>query len=220
MALKPTALPDSAALSTAMLAVVAVGYVLAAVGPQVRAARDLQRAWNDARTAVVDAYKKLERAPNTVPVAQRALDDLSNMGPNDAVLKLKKARAEVANCIEAFDLAVLAIDTARSKVLALRKFRAYLIAAKPDFDSVLDTFENDTAGLEEARKGVDALRESNLLEQMDETLALAVESATTYAMARSLVLAKTRPRPTVDDALESLKRVHDFARAHGAKLGA
>jgi hypothetical protein len=222
MSLKSPEFPSAATMNTTTMAIVAVGYVLAATAPHVRNFRDLQRAVKEAKTAAIDAYKKAERVQASMAQAQASMAQIDKLEPNTAVHRLRTVRADVVRFLDDLDLFLLAADTVASKVDRLRHYRAEVIRTAPDFDKAAAQLDEGIKSLEPVRESADDLREGILLEQIDTAVNLAIETASAYAMGRSLEisLARAGKRPTAAEALASLKKVHDFARTHGVKLGA
>lgn len=211
--------PEASTFTATTLGVMAVGYVLAGMAPHVRAFRDVQRAWQAAKTASVDAMKKLERVQESMVRAQGAIGELKELEPDSIVRKFRRAKNDVVRFVDDLDLVVLALETTQQKVSALRRHRPQLTKLAPDFDNAMQQFDLTMSGLDELRSTAEQLREGNLIEQLDAAVQLAIDGATAYALTRSRELAASSRRPSVADALGSLQKIHDFAKAQGVKLG-
>lgn len=219
MAIRP-GFPNPNAMSATMFAVVGIGYVLASMAPHIRAFRNAQVAFNEAKSASIDCVKKFERAQQSMAEAQALIGDLDSIDVSNGIAYLRKTRASVTRFMDDLDLAVVSLDRARAKMKALKRFSAQLAPLHPDFNTAIESFLTDTAEIETFRTSAEELRNMDFATQFDDAIQTAIEHTTSYAMARSLALSAERPRPTAERALASLKKIHESARAHGYKLGA
>ena len=143
---------------------------------------------------------------------------MTSIEASTAVAFLLSLRAEIETFVEDLDSAVLAIETARTKMRALKKYRAMIIRTRPDFDDTLASFEARTSDLDKMRTSADNIRDGDLPAEIDKMLEIATEAATHETLRLARELAKTKPRPTAREALRSLEEIHEYAKAHGIKL--
>jgi hypothetical protein len=208
----------AASVSTVALAVVGFSHVLAATAPHVRNFRDASRAWQECATAARDAQARLLALQASMAKAQATMATMDKFETDTAVGVLLSFRSEVATFIDDLDSAVLAIETARLKVRALRKHRAIIVRMRPDFDEALASFDAGTAEIEKMRATADTLREGTLMGQLDEMLRIATDAASQETLRLAREMAKAKPRPTPAEAVRSLEEIHEFANVHGIKF--
>jgi hypothetical protein len=143
--------------------------------------------------------------------AQSSMETMHKFETDTAVGVLLSFRSEVATFIDDLDSAVLAIETARLKVRALRKHRAIIVRMRPDFDEALASFDAGTSEIEKMRATADDLREGTLMGQLDEMLRIATDAASQETLRLAREMAKAKPRPTAAEAVRSLEEIHELA---------
>lgn len=196
-------------LTATVAGVFAVSLVLAAVGPAVRATRDTQRAWSEAKAASIDCVRKFEKLQKSLETAKEAIA-LLDSDPNTAVQAMQRAKHATAIFLDDAELALLAVDTMLTKVRTLKAHAPRLRMAHPDFEQKLGEFERSAGpNLESLRDAVEKIHEQHFLEQFDESLAFIVEATTNHVLTQSRVVAAQREAPSVEEALASLKKIHE-----------
>jgi hypothetical protein len=209
----------AASVGTVALAVIAVGYVLASTAPHVRNFRDANRAWRAAATAARDANAKLLELQASMAKAQASVEGASSLvEASTSVAFVRSLRADVATFMDDLDSAVLAIETARAKVRALKKYRAFILEAAPSFAEALASFEASFGDLAKLRATAEAARDGDFLAQVDRMPEVVTGAASDETLRLARELAKTRPRPSAAEAVRSLEDIHAFASAHGIKF--
>ena len=221
MSARYAALPSTEGLGLTVSAVISVGFVLASAAPYVRARRDVQRTWTDAATATKDCVAKLERLQASRDAAQKSLEAVGTLEPNTAVAQLRGVRRAVEKLFEDFELAVLSVETFKKKIKALNRYRDFFIQLRPDFDEKMISLKSVDGQIAALSKSAEQIRSQNMLAEFDQALDLTVTSATAYALQRArAIAAREGERTTSEAAIAALKKVHDFAKAHGVKLSA
>lgn len=211
----------TATFGAAGTTLILMSVALVAVGPYARTSRDLQRRWNEARVAASDGMKKFTALQQAIDQAKASGAELDELTPNNAVHVVRRVRTDVGRAIESIDLAMRAFDALEERITQLVKHhRDQLLRVRPDFGEVVARFEEAGQELKRAQPRIDAIREAGSLEQLDAVLDLAIQASTNYAIARSAALLEARAGegPNPARAFDALKKVHDFARAHGVKL--
>lgn len=208
-------------LDESMVAIMAITYALMLAGPVVRNQRDLLRQWNECRTAAKDALHKFQQLQASMARAKEATTAMGGLEPETAVQEVRRVRELVVRFLDDFDMALLGFDTLTNKFTGLnRRYGTRLAKTVPGFGEQLAKLPQLREEADDLKARAEKLREEGIVEQLDQMLDLAVEAATSAAITQSYVLAGMGQPLTGEDALAALRKVHDFARAHGTKLSA
>lgn len=211
----------TATFAAARATLILMSVALGAVGPYARTSQALQCRWNEARLAASDGMKKFTALQQAVEQAKASIAELEQLTQNNAVHVVRRVRTDVGRALESIDLAMDAYRALEEQITHLVKHhREQLLKVRPEFDEIVAQLEQAGEGLRRTQPQLDEIRDAASIEQLDAMLELAIQASTSYAIARSAQLREGREgdAPNSARAFDALKKVHDFARAHGVKL--
>jgi hypothetical protein len=169
--------------------------------------------------ATSHALAKAQRAQQQSMANIAALGGLTHHDEN-ALLKLRRARAGAVASCDALEAAIESMDETRAKLTRMRRFLPILRKVVPRFEAVLAEGLEASRSVESLRALVTVMRAPGWFADVDDAIKLAEDLAVERVLARAAQLAKAEPRPTAEGFVAMLDRLGAYARAHDIKLPA